>query len=535
VLQALDGALIRRWARAGLEALGHAREEIDALNVYPVPDGDTGTNLFLTMEAAAEAAEAVPGDAEAPDVLRALARGALLGARGNSGVILSQLLKGVADVLCENVAPGRPVGADVYRAALARAADLGYAAVAQPVEGTILTVARVAAEAAAASPSDDPVEVVRAAADGAREAVDRTPEQLEILARAGVVDAGGRGLSVLLDASAGALAGITRMSPPRAHVPVVSHVAGADLYPGGPAFEVMYLLDAPDENVPRLKQALAVLGDSLVVVGGDGLWNVHVHVDDVGAAIEPAVAAGRPYRIRVTHFADVAARQAGERTQKQRAIVALAPGPGVASLLREAGAVVVEARPRRRPSTGQLFNAIRRAQAAEVVVLPNDADSRAVAEAAADQARADGVRVAVIPTHASVQALAALAVHEPGRRFDDDVVTMTSAAGATRSGEITVAVREAMTMAGVCRAGDVLGLIDGDVAVIGADPTETARTVLERMLSGGGELVTLIRGDAAPPGLLEELTKSLHTSRPDVECVTYEGGQPDYPLLIGVE
>jgi hypothetical protein len=262
---------------------------------------------------------------------------------------------------------------------------------------------------------------------------------------------------------------------------------------------------------------------------------VHVHVDDVGAAVEAGIAAGRPYRIRVTHFAEVATRQAGERAQEQRSVVALAPGPGLASLLRGAGAVVVEARPRRRPSTGQLLSAIRRARTGEVVVLPNHPDSRAVAEAAAEQARTDGVRVAVIPTHASVQALAALAVHEPGRRFDDDVVTMTNAAGATRCGEITVAVREAMTMAGVCRAGDVLGLIDGDVAVIGADTTETARTVLERMLSGGGELVTLIGGDGAPPGLVDELVDTLHRQRPDVDCVTYEGGQPDYPLLIGVE
>jgi dihydroxyacetone kinase-like predicted kinase len=196
---------------------------------------------------------------------------------------------------------------------------------------------------------------------------------------------------------------------------------------------------------------------------------------------------------------------------------------------------VVEARPRRRPSTGQLLNATRRARAGEVVVLPNHPDTRAVAEAAADQARSDGLRVAVIPTVASVQALAALAVHEPGRRFDDDVVAMTTAAGATRYGEVTIAVREAMTMAGVCRAGDVLGLIDGDVAVIGQDILDVAQVVLGRMLSGGGELVTLIRGETGTRALVDALVTSMHDERPDVECVTYEGGQPDYPLLIGVE
>jgi len=535
VLQALDGALVRQWARAGLDALGRAREEIDALNVYPVPDGDTGTNLFLTMEAAAEAVEALSEATEVPDLLRELARGALLGARGNSGVILSQLLRGVTDVLCTALAAQRPVDATLFCEALAHAVDLAYAAVAQPVEGTILTVARAAADAAKRSPSDDPAEVLRAAAVAAQEAVVRTPEQLEVLARAGVVDAGGRGLSVLLDASLGPCTGVTPTAPPRAHVPVVGLAAGADLHTGGPSFEVIYLLDAPEENVPQLKQALGLLGDSLVVVGGDGLWNVHVHVDDVGAAVEAGIAAGRPHRIRVTHFAESAARRAGRPARAHRAVVAMAPGPGLAGLLRDAGAVVVEAPPRRRPSTGRLLNAIREAHAGEVVVLPNQPDRRAVAEAAAGQARAEGLRVAVIPTEASVQALAALAVHEPGRRFDDDVVAMTTAAGATRCGEITVAEREAITSAGVCRAGDVLGLIDGDVAVIGADPGETARVVLERMLSGGSELVTLVRGAGAPAGLLEDLAAALHALRPDVECVTYEGGQPDYPLLIGVE
>jgi uncharacterized protein len=528
----IDVAAVRLWCRATLDALGRAREEIDAINVYPVPDGDTGTNLFLTVEAAADAVEALPDDTDLRECLRTLSHAALVGARGNSGVIFSQMLKGFTDVIA---AARRPGGAEL-RTAFTRAADLAYAAVGRPVEGTMLTVARAAADAAAAETADDLAAVARAAARGAREALARTPQQLDVLGRAGVVDAGGRGLTVIGDTLVGLLTGVIRMTPARGHVP--DRVLTGDLRPGGPDFEVMYLLDAPDDAVPRLKAALLPLGDSLMVVGGDGLWNVHVHVDDVGAAIEAGVAAGRPYRIRVTHFADQGRlRAAGHAVAEptRRAVVALATGAGLAGLLREAGAEVVLTRPHRRPSTRQLLEAIHRTSAREVVVLPNHPDSHAVAEAAAERARAEGIRITVIPTVASVQALAALAVAEPGRRFEDDVVAMTSAAGATRYGEITVATGDSITMAGVCHAGDVLGMIEGDVAVIGKDVEQTAADVLERMLQGGGELVTLISGEGVHTELVERMTRRLHAARPDVECVTYEGGQPEFPLLIGVE
>jgi DAK2 domain fusion protein YloV len=530
----MDVAAVRLWCRVTLDALGHAREEIDALNVFPVPDGDTGTNLFLTVEAAADAVETLPDDTDLRTALRSLSYGALVGARGNSGVIFSQMLKGFTDVIGDAPEPG----AEALRTAFARAADLAYAAVGEPVEGTMLTVARAAAGAAARVPSGDLVQVARAAAREAREALARTPQQLDVLGRAGVVDAGGRGLTVMTDALVGLLTGVIRMPPPRVHVPVLDRTPGVDLRAGGPAFEVMYLLDAHDDDVPRLKATLLPLGDSLVVVGGEGLWNVHVHVDDVGAAIEAGVDVGRPHRIRVTHFAQAGRAGDGrgrDRPPAGRAVVALAPGPGLASLLRDAGALVVQTRPGRRPSTRQLLEAIQATHAREVVVLPNHVDSHAVAEAAAEQARADGTRVTVIPTVASVQALAALAVAEPGRRFDDDVVAMTSAAGATRYGEITVASEESITMAGLCHAGDVLGLIEGDVVVIGTQLGDTAGQIIERMLHGGGELVTLISGQGVEEDLVPRLATWLHASRPDVECVTYEGGQPDSQLLVGVE
>ncbi|HEX7189927.1 MAG TPA: DAK2 domain-containing protein [Actinomycetes bacterium] len=543
-LRALDAEAVERWARTGRDALGEAREEIDELNVYPVPDGDTGTNLHLTVAAAVDAlsdadlsAGATPGE-----VLAALAHGALLGARGNSGVILSQMVRGLADAVADEAGP---VGPDGVARALTLAADAAYAAVAQPVEGTMLTVAREAARAAqvADGAADGLAGVVTRAAAGARVALARTPEQLETLRRAGVVDAGGRGVCVLMDALVSVVTGAVP-EPVEVHVQATGRDAGGaepegagDEWPG-PAYEVMFLLDAPGDAVPALRARLAPLGDSLVVVGSEPTWNVHVHVDDVGAAVEAGVEAGRPYRIRVTHFADAARSAVGRLADDSRGVVSVVAGDGLGALFEAAGATVVRGGPGRRASTAELLAGLRAARARDLVVLPNDADSLAVAEAAAGKARDEGLRVAVIPTRASVQAIAALAVHDADRRFEDDVVAMTAAAGHCRHGGVTVAAREAVTMAGVCRVGDVLGIVDGDFAVIGADLSDVACTVVDRMLGSGGELVTLVTGQAdgaIARDLADAVVGHLRRTRPEVDTVVYDGGQPRYPLLLGVE
>ncbi|NJA60346.1 dihydroxyacetone kinase, partial [Streptomyces sp. NEAU-H3] len=292
----------------------------------------------------------------------------------------------------------------------------------------------------------------------------------------------------------------------------------------GPGYEVIYLLDAEDEAVARLRARLDALGESLVVVGGDGLWHVHVHVDDAGAAVEAGIEAGRPHRVRITHFASDAARPApasGERVP--RAIVAVVPGEGLAALYGEAGAATVPARPGELPGSGELAEAVRRAHAHEVVLLPNDAALHHTAAAAARDARHLGVRVAVIPTRSAVQGVAALAVHEAERRFDEDVVAMTSAAGATRYAELAVAEHRSWTSVGICQAGDVLGLIDGDVVVIGQDVAAIARTVLDRMLAAGGEMVTLVLGEDCPETLADDLERHVRAHHLAVDTVVYEG------------
>ncbi|MFC8791807.1 DAK2 domain-containing protein [Streptomyces cinereoruber] len=571
----LDAEAVRTWCARAFDALGREREEIDAINVYPVADGDTGTNLYLTAEAAHRAVEAVFA-ASGPDTaetVRAMAHGALLGARGNSGTILSQLLRGMATVLADGC------DGDHLARALAEAARAARQAVAHPVEGTILTVASAAAGACAAG--GPLVRVARDAYEGAATALTATSGQLDALERAGVVDAGGRGLVAVLGAL---LETVTGRAPDRAAPTPLPPAAPREKCAGedGPAYEVIYLLEADDAAVDLLRSRLDALGESLVVVGGDELWNVHVHVDDAGAAVEAGVEAGRPHRIRITHFASDAtpapgrgtARGAGSGTdgahthrygtgdgyahacgtesdgyahacgtgddaargeRVPRAVVAVVPGEGLAGLCAEAGATTVRTRPGEPPAEDELVEAVRRAHAREVVLLPNDTDLRETAAAAAERVRAEGVRVALIPTRAAVQGIAALAVHEPDRRFDEDVVAMTAAAGATRYAELAVAEHRSFTSAGVCQAGDVLGLIEGDVAVIGKDLTETARTVLDRMLSAGGELVTLVVADDTPPGLAADLEQHVRRGYLAVDTTTYHAGAEAPPLLIGVE
>ncbi len=572
VLDALDAPAVARWCAAGLAALTLHRQEIDDLNVYPVPDGDTGTNLALTWESVGQAlADAATEAGEPPDLrqaITAMARGALLGARGNSGVILSQLLRGLAEVL----APLPAARGAALAAALVRAAESAYAAVAAPVEGTVLSVARAAGAAAgAAEPADDLAAVVRAAARGAREALAETPRQLAVLARAGVVDAGGRGLVVLLEALSAVVTGdlpadsdVAAAGPAtRAEAVESNEAPESNESPDGEfGYEVQYLLatdpGTEDADMSVLRRTLAGLGDSLVVVGGEGSWNVHVHVDDVGAAFEAGVVAGRPHRVTVTRFADQLAAGGGRLTAAcaaesagsvavdgaaagaqptGRAVVAVVPGAGLRALFASAGVRVVPGGPGAAPSTREVLDAVEATGAAQVVLLPNEGNVLAVAQQAAATARAATGRreVVVVPTRSPVQGLAAVAVADPDRRFADDVVAMTEAAGGCRWAEVTRAVRDSLTSAGAVTAGQVLGLVTGEVVLVGADVVAVAVGLADLLLASGGELLTMVVGADLPPQDAARLEAALVVGHPTVEVVAVEGGQPHYPLLLGVE
>jgi uncharacterized protein len=538
VLPALDDAAVGQWCRAAVAALSAARGHIDDLNVFPVPDGDTGTNLLATAEAAvAELDEVGEGGTESAWAL--LARGAVLGARGNSGTILAQLWRGLADQL----AGQPPADGPTFAAALQKAADTAYGAVADPEEGTFLTVARAGAEAAVAAVAAghaDLGEVVRAAADGARTALEATPGQLTVLRDAGVVDAGGAGLCLVLDALVTTVTGVEPDRPSLARRsergPHHAHDHG-DLPhqpPAGPGSEVQYLLaDSDEAAVARLQERLAALGDSLVVVGvdtpGGREWNVHVHAADVGAAIEAGIEAGRPYRISVTPLAPVRPRAP---VPDARAVVAIVPDGGLTRLFADEGATVVLSGPDG-VREDDVLAAVLASGAAGVVVLPNDPTLTAVASRAAERAREEGRDVVVVPTRSPVQGLAALAVADPTRRFGDDVITMAEAAAATRWAQLAVAEQEALTSAGRCVPGDVLGSAEGDVLLIGAEPAAVACELLDRMLSAGGELVTLVVGPDA--GLADAVCAHLAGAHPTVEVTRYDGAPEGVPLQVGVE
>ncbi len=557
-LRSLDAAAARRWCAVGLAGLRAHQREIDELNVFPVPDGDTGTNLVLTATAAIDALAGQPPGVSIGQLLRQLAYGALLGARGNSGVILAQLYAGLADSL----AAASAADGHTLAEALGVAARAAYRAVADPTEGTVLTVARAAADAAQAvadaAASDDLAAVVRAAASTARTALSRTPQQLPALARAGVVDAGGRGLVVLLDALVEVVTGQALPPIPESELRFTPLAVAGEFDLFEYAYEVQYLLDAEADAVERLKDELSELGDSLVVVGAEPIWNVHVHVDNAGAAIEAGIAAGRPYRITVTRLdaqaltatacavaepldAALVAGEAGpaqrvEGLRRERAVVVVADGDGLAELFAAEGALVVSRGPEgAAPSTGEILAAIKASGAAKVVVIPNDSNIIATANAAAAQARSVGIGTGVVPTRSPVQALAALAVRNPARRFDDEVIVMAEAAGACRYAEVTIATREAVTVAGRCEPGDVLALVADEVNLIGSDLTETCCQLLDRLLAGGGELVTLLIGAPAPDGLAAAITAHLVEHWPFVEVQSYRGGQAHYPLQVGVE
>ena len=548
MLQSLDGVAIRHWAATCCDALAAHRDEIDALNVFPVADFDTGSNLLATMRAGLDAVLRDHGDDRSPpsSTVAVLARGALMGARGNSGVILSQILRGLAEA---------PVGVALDGAALReglrRAGELATAAVSDPVSGTVLTVLHNAAQAAMGVPSDDLGDVAAAATIAAAEALAQTPRQLDVLAAAGVVDAGGRGLVVLLEAlltvvtecRGMGLTVTTDVSARPAPAPQAPQESGTS----GGEYEVMYLLDGTDEDrAGRLRAELAGLGDCVAVVssgwGAAALWKVHVHCCDVGAAIEAGIRAGRPHHITVLRFtnetcADQAgADQADATTVQDRfitghAVLAMVSGSGLTDLFRSEGALTVSCT----SSATELLAVLAGTRARHITVLASPAAATRIAGITAAHAGDTGQVVVVVPTASAVQALAAIAVHDAERSASDDLMAMTEAAAGTRRGELAVASAAALTWVGRCEPGDVLGMVDDEVVLIDCDPLAAARGLAERMLSEGGELVTVLLGQHAPDGVGDMLIKHLRVVHPEAETVVYAADVPDSMLLIGVE
>jgi DAK2 domain fusion protein YloV len=523
---------------------------VNRLNVYPVPDGDTGTNMALTLEAVVGELERLGPGAPMADVCKAVAHGSLMGARGNSGVILSQLLRGLADRL----GPLEAVGAADLAAALVLASDLAHQAVVRPVEGTILSVARAAGEGAsgAAARGDGLAATVECCRAAAATALARTPEQLDVLARAGVVDAGGTGYLLLLDALLHVVDGRPLPEAPvePATFPMAAPAGWTSAADSGLAelrFEVMYLLEAPDDTIADFKEVWAGLGDSIVVVGGEGLWNCHIHTNDIGPAIEAGLDAGRPREIRVTDLAEQVeeerwVRQGAEGQPEApgppgpaptTAVVAVVSGAGVGRIFRSLGVHgQVVGGQSMNPSTADILAAVEDQGSAQVVVLPNNKNIRPVAEQV-DELTERTVRV--VPTGSIVEGFAALMAYDPAAGADANAEAMTASAGRVLAAEVTRAVRDATTEAGPVRAGDWIGLT-GDGVVSVADTVFGATCgLLERTLTDRHELVTLIEGEGATAGDTRRIRDWLDEVHPEVALEVHHGGQPLYPYLLGIE
>lgn len=547
----LNASALLRWADAAVVALGEHAGEINRLNVFPVADRDTGTNMLFTMRAARAEAGLVCDGTDLAAVAAALSSGAASGARGNSGVILSQILRAVADVAADvaGAAAGAVTGAEAagaldtaaLAAALHRAVTLTVAAMGGAVvAGTMVSVleATAGALAGAADRGATPGPALTDAGAAAAAALERTPSQLPVLAEAGVVDAGGLGLLVLIDALTETVGG--RAQPRRRYQPATPIVSPAAACRGAPdltGFEVMYRLgQGAPAALERLRGALAGLGDSVLIAPADaGAYSVHVHTGDAGAAVEAGLAAGPVSRIRISALAS--GRVAPGGWERGRAVLAVVDGDGAEYLFGSEGATVLRAGAGAAGdvSAAELLQAVIDTGAAQVMVLPNGYVRAEELVAGCTAGIGSGIDVVPVPAASMVQGLAALAVHDPGREAVEDGYAMARAAAGTRHGSVRVATEAALTWSGPCRAGDALGIAGNEVLVVDGDIGAAAARLTDLLLGGGGELVTVLVGAAAPDGLAELLAGHVRRHHPGTEFTGYRTGQHDDVALIGVE
>jgi uncharacterized protein len=510
---------------AALDSLERNRGRIDDLNVYPVPDGDTGTNMTLTVRAVVEALEGDGDrDADRSSIAKVVARAALLGGRGNSGVILSVIIRGVADVLSEAEA----IDGNAVAAALRTASDQAYSKVGNPVEGTILTAIRVLAETAEGAGGLDLPDLVRLLVERGDVAVLRTQEQLDILRDAGVVDAGAAGL---LEVLRGVASHLTGEPLPEAPAEEFAAVESAHQELSQFRYCTGFVVEGEELDAESLERELAALGDSLLVVGDESVLKVHVHTDDPGRALQLATAIGVVEAVEVANMHRQTAEREGRLLDAAdttaTALVAVSVGDGNRRLFESSGAIVVDGGETMNPSTRALLDAIQAAPAAEVVVLPNNPNVFMAAEEAAS--------LAAKPVHVvrsgSIQAgLAAAIAHDGARPGDENAAELTDAVEAVAVGAVTVASR---AVEGVAEEGDFLGLVGREPVVGGKELAGVAEHVVDALLEESHDLLTVLTGadDAELDGLLERI----ESRWPELEVHVHAGGQPHYRLLLSAE
>ncbi|HEY5549309.1 MAG TPA: DAK2 domain-containing protein [Coriobacteriia bacterium] len=524
---------------AAADALKGRRDEVNRLNVFPVPDGDTGTNMSLTMDSVMAEVAKLGVDASLEEICHAVTHSSLMGARGNSGVILSQILRG----LCEPLVSAERIDAALISECLDRAVSVAFQAVRRPVEGTILTVLRDAADAArpvAEQEDADIATVLAAAVDEAYASVKRTPDLLPVLKEAGVVDAGGYGLAILMEGFADVLEGkglrnfdVTVRSTGQMPEVGPENDWDDDEY----LYCTEFLLFGQGLDREAIEDHMVSIGGSQLVVGSPEELKIHVHTDDPSQALGFALKLGEVAEVHIHNMRrQTEARSAELRAQaastKPLGFVAVAAGSGLADILRSLGVdEIVSGGQTMNPSTAELLEAIERVPAQSVMVFPNN---RNIILAANQTIGIAGKPVAVVPTTSVPQAFSALLAADPDVSLEENLAAMTQAADAVRTGEITTAIKDSKGKAGKIKAGQIIGIVDHEIEVIGSDIADVALRLLD-LITEDGETVTLLGGADIDDVTLERIAADMSQAHPDLEIETHRGEQPLYPLIMAVE
>lgn len=548
-------SLFQEMVQAASTRLGKQAEYVNSLNVFPVPDGDTGTNMGMTMENGAKEVADKPASSVG-EVGQILSKGLLMGARGNSGVITSQLFRGFGQSIKDKK---ELTGQDLAQA-FQSGVEVAYKAVMKPVEGTILTVSRGAASAALkkAEESNDAVEVMKAALEGAKRALAKTPDMLPVLKEVGVVDSGGQGLVFIYEGFLSALTGeyiaseefqatpatMTEMINAEHHKSVAGHVATEDIKFGYCTEIMVALKQGPtyvkEFNYEEFQGYLSGLGDSLLVVNDDEIVKVHVHTEDPGLVMQEGLKYGSLVKVKVDNMRnqhdavlEKSAAQAQPQEEKDFALIAVVAGEGLAEIFKSQGVdYIISGGQTMNPSTEDIVRAIEAVNAKNVIILPNNKNIFMAAQSAAEVSE---VPAAVVETRTVPQGFTSLLAFHPSKSLDENVQSMTASLSDVVSGSVTLAVRDTSIDGLEIHENDNLGMVDGKIVVSNPDMTTTLKETFAKMIDEDSEIVTIYVGEDGREDLAEEISNYLEDKYEDVEVEIHQGDQPVYPYLMSVE
>ena len=551
VLKEIDSKKFRDMVRVATHRLGRNAEFINSLNVFPVPDGDTGTNMNLTIESGAKAVAQNNSDSVG-DLTESLAKGMLMGARGNSGVISSQLFRGVYKA----TQGMKTLNAQELANAFSNGVATAYKGVMKPVEGTILTVARIGAQEGAnkANETDDVAEVMKAIVEGAKRALKSTPDLLPVLKQVGVVDSGGQGLLFIYEGFLEGLLGeefADRYQPDEGemdeminamhHQSVQSQLSTKDIA-NGYCTEIMVDLtaDVPAKktfNLDEFREHLSKLGDSLLAVSDEEVAKVHIHTEQPGAVFAYGSQFGQLGKIKIDNMRIQHETIVNNNEENQEsvdfAVIAVASGNGIRKLFESEGVNrIISGGQTMNPSTQDIIDSIKKSGAKKAIVMPNNGN---IIMAAKQAAEVSDIPVGIVPTKTISQGLTAMLSFDPDDSLADNVANMTDALDTVVSGEVTKANRDTTINDIAIHQGDFLGIIDGDIKVAASDLIVAASSMIEKMLDEDSEIITVMYGRDSNKNEAQRLVDELKKKHDDLEFELHDGGQPVYNFLISVE